>query len=326
MRESAPHFLNMALVGVLLSAVALSGQTRPTGLSPSQQAAAETSEVQAPTREDATFQTLSRARRWNDVRELAEAKVLRDSTDTEALFWLGTARFQLGDATGSLFTLRSAQKLGMDTAELHIALGQAYYKLNQYSLFEEQMRLASRMDPKNGTPMYLRGFYRLSVKSDAGGALPLLQEAAKLQPHDAKILYELGYCLETSGRASEAKVSYQEAIDVVSKNEQVFAWPLQGMSRLLLNEDPQEALQFAKEAVAMQPGEATNHLAVAKADDRLGDLPDAVHEAREAAAESPTIAGTRYLLYRLYRRQGEAVLAEQELRIFEEINATYGPE
>ena len=272
------------------------------------------------------YTALSRAKRWKDVAEAALEAIGRNPTDTTALYWLGLSRLQLDDAPGALQALRSSQKLGLDTVDLHIQLGQVYYRLNQFLLFEQQMRIASQMNPQNGTPKYLLGFYRISIRSDVSGALADLSEAAKLQGDDPKVLYQLGYCLEMSGRSSAAKESYARAIDLLARSKQSFAWPSQGMARVLLNEDPQRALVFAQDAVAMTPDEPTNHLVLARVYDRLGSVPEAIREARAAADGSPTDAATRYLLFRLYRRAGDAIRAEQEMKMFNEINAIYGPE
>lgn len=274
----------------------------------------------------AIYSTLSRERRWRELEEFASTAAQKDASDVTALRWLGVARFERDEPISALQALRSAQKLGLDTADLHLELGQIYYKLNQFTLFEQQMDTASHLDPRNGTPKYLLGFYRLSVKSDASGALELLQRAAALQPDDPKTLYELGYCLEASGRSAEAKEQYARALDLVQKSGQTFAWPSQGMARLLLNEDPEQAVRFATDAVRMEPREPTNHLTLAKAYERLGDLPKAVTEARLAADGNPTSASIRYLLFRLYRREGQSALAAHESAIFEKINAIYGPE
>lgn len=276
---------------------------------------------------DATSYTaLSRAKRWREVADVALEAIGKNPTDTTAFYWLGLSRLQLDDTPGALQALRSAQKLGLNTVDLHIQLGQVYYRMNQFLLFEQQMQIASQMDSQNGTPKYLLGFYRIAIRSDVSGALADLNEAAKLQGDDPKVLYQLGYCLEMSGRSSAAKESYARAIDLVAKSRQSFAWPWQGMARVLLNEDPQGALSFAQSAAAMTPGEPTNHLVLARVYDRLGSLSEAIHEARAAADESPTDASIRYLLFRLYRRAGDAVHAEQEIKMFNEINATYGPE
>ena len=272
------------------------------------------------------YAALSRAKRWGELADLAQAALGKDAHDTDALYWQGVAHFELDDTLGALRALRGAQKLGCDTADLHIQLGQVYYRLNQFVLFEREMQVASKLDPLNGTPKYLLGFYRIAIKSDLSGALADLSEAARLQPNDPKVLYQLGYDLEMSGRSTEAKEHYKRAIVEVKAGKQSFAWPFQGMARLVLNEDPQAALQFARDAVLMTPGEPTNHLVLAKVYERLGDSAKAISEAQLAARGRPTDASTRYLLFRLYQRGGEKELASQELTMFDKINAIYGPE
>lgn len=273
-----------------------------------------------------SFEALAHQGEWGRVGELARATLASQPADTTSLYWLGAAQFQLGDTIGALRTLRAAQALGLTSAQIHLELGQVYYKLNQFVLFEQQMEQALHLPPQDGTAQYLLGFYRLSVRSDVGGALALLRQAADLRPDDVKTLYELGYCLELSGASAEAKDLYLRAIGLAASSRHPFGWPYQGLARLLLNDDPHRAVQFAADAVRLEPEEASNHLVLAKSYERLGDIPEAVKEAREAARRDPATASIRYLLFRLYRRQGELAQADRELKVYHEIDTIYGPE
>ena len=242
------------------------------------------------------------------------------------MYWSGVARLQLRDFVGATRALRSAQKGGIQTAALHIELGHAYYGLHQYFLFEEQMRAASEADPKDSEPKYFLGLYHLTVLSDVGGALALFREAADLKPYDWKSVYQLGHCLELSGKPTEARQLYMQDIQLLEKNHEPFGWPYQGMARLLLDGDAQEALRYAKQAVEIEPGEYSNHETLAKAYERVANLQDAAAEGRAAAVESPNNASLRYFLFRLYRRIGDGASADRELATFKRLNAVYGTE
>lgn len=272
------------------------------------------------------YAVLSRTKRWGELANLAQTASGKDANDTGALYWLGVARLQLDDTSAALRALRGAQRLGCDTADLHIQLGQVYYRLNQFVLFKREMQIASKLDPTNGTAPYLLGFYRIAIESDLSGAFVDLSEAARLQGNDPKVLYQLGYDLEMSGRSGAAKDYYERAMAQVKASKQSFAWPFQGMARLFLNEDPPTALRYARDAVQMAPTESTNHLVLAKVYERLGDPLSAIREAKAAALGRPTDASTRYLLFRLYEHAGEKELAQRELTMFNKINAIYGPE
>jgi Flp pilus assembly protein TadD len=257
---------------------------------------------------------------------LSERNIGKNASDAMAFYWLGIARFQLHDAIGATMAFRTAEKLGQNSAKFHEALGLAYYDLNQFFLFEQQMESASKLAPKDFAPRYFLGLYRLSIKSDTQGALRFFREAVELNPTDWKSLYQEGYCLELSGDSAQARLFYSRSMSEVERNHEPFGWPFQGMARMLVGENPQQALRLAQEAVRIEPQEYSHHMTLAKAYAELRDLPNAISEAKAAESLSPNLATVRYLLMRWYRQAGDLHKAEAELQMFQKLNAVYGPE
>jgi Flp pilus assembly protein TadD len=272
------------------------------------------------------IEDLVRQKRWPEVAALAQTMTQAVPDSTTPFYWLGTARLQLHDSIGAVQALRSAQKRGLDNPLLHEELGLAYYDLNQFVLFEQEMEKAAQSDPKDFRPKYYLGLYHLTVRSDINGALAFLDQATQLKPDDWKSLYEEGNCFEKLGRSAEARQYYLRSITSVEGSGQPFGWPFQGMARLLLENDPHQALTFAQKAVEAEPNEYSNHLILAKVYQRLNNLPDAIREAREAVSKNQTDAPSRYCLFILYRQSGERISAQNELTAFQNLNAVYGPE
>ncbi len=279
-----------------------------------------------PAEAGAKIANLARQKQWKDVAVLGQELALKSPYNPYGFYWLGTARFQLHDPIRAVQAFRVAERLGLDSSVLDEDLGLAYYDLNQFVLFEQQMRKAFLQDPRDYRPPYYLGLYRLTIKSDIDGALTEFDKAIQLQPDDWKSLYQEGNCLEKLGRSTEARQYYSRAISSVRGSDQPFGWPFQGMARLLLETDPQEAVGFAKKAVEVQPDEYSNHLVLARVYKRLGNLPLAIQEAKLAAVQNPEDAATRYLLFMLYRQAGEHHASEIELEMFKKLNSVYGPE
>jgi tetratricopeptide (TPR) repeat protein len=267
---------------------------------------------------------LIQKKQWNEVVTLEEENFRKDPSNVSSVYWLGVARLQLRNFIGATQALRSAQRDALNTASLHLELGHAYYGLNQFVLFQQQMELASSLEPGNADPKYFVGLYRLTVLSDVSGALALFREATSLQPGDWKSLYQLGHCLELNGQRDEARQAYLRDIQLIEENHQEFGWPYQGMARLLIEENPEEALRFARKAVETEPGEYLNHFVLAKVQEKLGKQQDAIAEARAAVDQNPTDASLRYFLFRLYRSTGNVTSAKSELTTFEKLNEVYG--
>jgi tetratricopeptide (TPR) repeat protein len=274
----------------------------------------------------AAIRELIQQKEWSEASAAAEEALQKNPADVNVMYWLGVMRLQLHDYIGATRALRSAQKGGIQTAAMHIELGHAYYGLHQYLLFEEQMRTASELDPKNHDPKYSMGLYRLHVLSDVAGALILFREAAELQPDDWRSPYQVGYCLELSAQPAEARQVYLQDIQLLERKQESFGWPYQGMARLLLEEDTEEALRYAKLAVDVEPGEYSNHLTLAKVYEKMGNFKNAVAEGRVAADQNPTDASVRYFLFMLYRRAGDLGSAEREMAVFNRLHAVYDSE
>jgi tetratricopeptide (TPR) repeat protein len=265
---------------------------------------------------------LARSKRWEEVAALADQNHRQNPADPTALYWLGISRLKLHEPVGSVQAFRAAEKLGLNSALSHEGLGLAYYDLNQFFLFEQQMKKAAALDPRDSTPYFYLGLYRWTIRSDVAGSLAFFEKAVQLHPDDWKSLYQAGNCLEQLGKLSEAHDRYTKAISLVEKNGDAFGWPYQGMARLLLDEKPEAALGFAKKAVSLQPDEYSNHLILAKVYERLGNLPDAIRAAETATALSPNDSTSRYALYKLYR-QAEDPRAAQALKAFQEVKTLY---
>jgi tetratricopeptide (TPR) repeat protein len=301
---------------VLLSAAALAAQSS-SGKAPLPDAPEEG--VSGP---GGDISELARAKRWKEVAALAERNHHQSPADPTALYWLGISRLKLNEPVESVQAFRAAEKLGLNSALSHEGLGLAYYDLNQFFLFEEQMKKAAALDPHDATPYFYLGLYRWTIRSDAPGALEFFDDALRRHPDDWKSQYQAGHCLEQMGKLGEARDRYTIAIALVQKNGDPFGWPYQGMARLLLDDKPEEALDFAKKAAALQPAEYSNHLTLAKVYERLGNLPDAIREAEFATAQNPNDSTSRYALYKLYRQAGDA-RAAGALKSFQEVKTLY---
>jgi tetratricopeptide (TPR) repeat protein len=267
---------------------------------------------------------LVRQKRWQEAAELGKALTAKHPDDQGLQYWLGVACWRLQDPIDAIKALRSAERLGMDTANLHMVLGLAYYDFHQFVLFEAQMEKAAKLDPQNFEPLYTLGRYFEANKGDFTGALGLLDKALQLNPDHTMTLYNRGYCLEMLGRRDEAMETFRRAIDLIEKNIEAFSLPYQGMARLLLDSDPNGALWFAQRAVQVEPNVDSNHATLSKVYERLGKLSPAVQELQAAVRLSPNKSSLHYVLFRLLNKLGDENAAQEELNTFNELNAIYG--
>jgi tetratricopeptide (TPR) repeat protein len=279
-------------------------------------------QVISPAKQYPEIAELVRANKWKDVIALTGELHRADPADPTVLYWAGTAHLQLHEPTAAVQAFRSAERLGLDTALLHVGLGLAYYDLNQFGLFQEQMKKSAAWDPNDSKPYYYLGFYQWTIRSDPSAALDFFDKAIHLAPDDWKSVYQSGNCLEQLGRLDDARSRYETAIGQLNKSGAQFGWPYQGMARLLLDENPQRALELAKKAVQLEPEEPSNHLTLADVYQRLENLQEAIQEAQIAISKNPNDSKAHYALFKLYR-QADDPRAKSELDVFKQTKALY---
>ena len=261
---------------------------------------------------------------WEQAARLTEELVQENSDNPVLHYWVGVVRWQQGDRIAAVQALRLAEQLGLDTAVLHKTLGMVYYRMHQFILFKRQMEQATALDPEDHQPHYHLGRYFESVRNDFQRALEFFEKATELNPDHTESVYYKGYCLEILERKGEALRSYEAAVHLSENNRERFSWPYQGMARLLLDKNIEQALGWARKAVELQPELDANHLVLAKIYGRLGKETEAIEELQEIVRLNPRHTAAHYRLFRLYKRLGQPEQAQAELSLFEKLKAVYG--
>lgn len=263
---------------------------------------------------------------WAEAGELVGELIQKDPTNPRWQFWQGMVRFEGNDPINAIAAFRSAERLGLDTEGLHKALGLTYYVIHQYILFEQQMDKAIKMDPNDYEPVYYLGRYYETTRNNFSRARDFFDRAVALNPNDTKSTFNRGYCLEMMGRLDDARTSYEKAIQLVELNHERYSWPYQGMARLLLTSDPEQALHFAEKAVNLEPNLDSNHLMLAKVEERMQKIPEAISELQIVTRLNPNSAPPHYALARLYKRIGNPQAEHAQIDEFNKLNSIYEPQ
>jgi tetratricopeptide (TPR) repeat protein len=267
--------------------------------------------------------TLARQQRWSEAATQVEALLKQHPDDSQLFYWRGVVRFQMKDNIGAIMAFRSAERLGLNTAALHKSLGLAYWRIHQYGLFERQMERVIQLNPLDYEPYYDLGRHYQSIRDDCTHAEDLLQKAIQLKPDDPKIIFSRGVCQEMLGHRQDAMSSYVEAMHWVETKHEKYSWPFQEMARLLLGQDPQQALKLAQRAVELEPELDAAHQILAKVEDALGKYPEAIAELLTVARLDPSNPSPHYSLFVLYKKTNDPEAAQAQLKQFDELNTLY---
>ena len=267
--------------------------------------------------------TLVTQRRWDEVLKVALGGLSEKPDDPMLHYWAGVARFHQRDFVQAVLSLRSAEKLGLDTAAFHEALGLTYYAIHQHVLFLQQMEAAIRAEPASPEPYHYLGRYYEHDVNDYLKAISYFDKALERDAGDFKSLHFRAFCLQMLGRDEEARTGYEAAIRRINAGGEKFGWPYQKLAELLIPTDLQAALQYARKAVELEPAVEANHLVVAKVYESRGDLDAALREYLEAARLRPNDPAIRYLLVRLYKKKGDSAAAAEQLKLHEKLRSIY---
>jgi tetratricopeptide (TPR) repeat protein len=271
--------------------------------------------------------SLAARKDWRGVANAAGAWARQRPLDPMAYYWLGVALWQGDDKTGSIYALRRAEVLGLNTAFLHKSLGLAYYSINQFILFRRQMEKAAELDPKDPQPHFQIGRFLESVPHDYAQGLEYFQKAVILDPGDGRSAAYRAYCLEMLGRSDQAREGYETSVRLLEARGDKFSWPYYRLAQMMLvaNDAPQ-SLVWARRAVALEPDAAINHYVLGKLHMQMNHSGEALEELRAAVRLDPKSTAAHYLLASVYSVLGREEEARAERVMFSRLKSAYGAE
>jgi len=272
----------------------------------------------------AEIRALLSSRDFPVAEKQADELIRREPGNFEGYFWRGFVALQQENGYDAVRFLRRAELLDANVWVLKL-LGVSYYTVRQYRLFTLMMDQALQKQPSDFAPYYYLGRYYASEQiGDFYKATEYLRKAVRYNPQHYRSYYYLGYCAESLRRITEAEHDYQQSLQFAQAAGTEFALAYEGMSRLrLLENKPQDALDYAKGAVKLSPEAASSHKALAKAYDALGRPDDAIPEWELAAKFDPTDASPYFHLYRTYLASGDEAKAKAAYAKFKRLSATY---
>lgn len=267
---------------------------------------------------ESSLEQLVRQQDWGAALRVADELISADSADANDYYLAGVARWQAGDKVGSIQAFRSAERLGLNTAYLRKALGLAYFDVNQFRLFKQQMEKAIAIDANDPQPFFHLGRYHELVRNDFQSALGFFEEVLKRNPKHAESHYFRGYCLANLHRTSEAMAAYRKAAAMDLPKA------FHGLVRLMQDTDPEAALVWARRAVESEPEQAEGRFLMAQVLWRMKQSSAALQAVEHAIKLAPDHVEAHFLAHRIHRQLGNTADAGRALATFKQLRASYG--
>jgi tetratricopeptide (TPR) repeat protein len=150
------------------------------------------------------------------------------------------------------------------------------------------------------------------AKEQYGVAAEHYKRAIAKAPNTRNLHYALGHALYQSGDFKEALKEYQLELQI-NPYSYMACWEA---ARILINDDPTEAVTLSTRALEMSPNLSPAYLVRGRALLQLKDLDKSLKDLKKAAALDPNEPTVHYQLARVYRGLGLKEQAEQENAIF----------
>jgi tetratricopeptide (TPR) repeat protein len=233
---------------------------------------------------------------------------------------LGYATFRSHDFRSSIKSLSKSLSLNADNPEAHKILGLDCSFVGRYDLAETELREAIRQKPDVAEYHYFLGRVFYST-----GVLPLAKkefdEAIRLQPSNMKAYDNLGLTMEALGDKEAALRNYAIAQRLNEEQKLQSEWPYVNMSAYFNHQEkPDQAIQYARKAVATNPNSAMAYFEMAKAFRTKAQWKECAECARKAIVLNPRNSDFYYVLGIALRKLGDAKGSAAAMETFGKIH------
>ena len=283
---------------------------------PAQHPNSQKSGASSPAHPEDTFQKIEAlvSSRQFDAAERLFQQELPAGNAASRYLRLGSIYFDHREWSRAAAALQKSVEFNSHNDRAHLLLGLTWRELKKPEDAEAELQKAVRDNPSSETNAYLAG-HQLIVDEKYEAALAYLYRAVQLNPADAAALRALGMAQARLGSYGLAESYYRKAVEAAGTTPDAAAAHIDLAYLLLLGHDPakaEEALRCAQRATQLNPSSPDARYLAGKALFKLGRIPQAVAELREAEKLRPDDSKPHFLLAQAYDRLGEKQKAGAE--------------
>lgn len=257
---------------------------------------------------------------------------------------LGFVFFQLGDFQGARRELKAASQLNPADKTARLFLARSLVELKDFDGALKLLIQLNREDPKNTEVLYTLGGVYSSLAEITMGKIQTVdpdsyllelvlgkvseikqvftdaaehyRRAIERAPDVPDLYYRYAHALWEAGDSSGALAAYNRALDRNSYDYRA-QWE---SARILLSDNPQEALRRANRALALKPDVAGAQIIRGRALLSLEKPNDAIEAFKKAIVLDPDDPTVHFQLARAYRQAGLTQEAQNENAIYERMD------
>jgi tetratricopeptide (TPR) repeat protein len=267
----------------------------------------------------ATIEGLIREARFADAEPQLVDYVAVHPQSSWGWYALGYSRFAQQKIGEAIKALAKSLELDLTNAEAHKILGRTLMIIGRFDAARVEFEQGLRYKPDSAELHYNLGKLH-SIQDNWPAAKTALEAAVKADPDYVEAIEALGFALEALGDDAGAVARYEQAVALNAARNGTFANAHVSLAAFYNRTDrPEKALEYAKEAIALDPKSDRGYFQKARADERQGRNEDAVVALNQAIALNPRASSYYYVLAGVYRRLGWTTDSQEALASFKRL-------
>jgi tetratricopeptide (TPR) repeat protein len=267
----------------------------------------------------AEFEAYIRDGKFKEVESLLGEYVKERPKSSWGWYALGYSLFAQQKIGDSISALAKSLELDIRNAEAHKTLGRNLMIIGRFDAAQIEFEQALRYKPDSAESCYNLGKL-FSIQDNWEPAKKQFEAALRIDPSYLEAIDGLGFALEALGDDPGALAAYRKAAALNEERRGTFASPLVNISAYYnRTDDPAKGLEYADQALALDPRSDRAWFQKGRASERLGKLDDAVTALERAISANPRASSYYYVLAGVYRRMGRSGDSQKALDTFKRL-------
>lgn len=282
------------------------------GVAPSRPTAAEGDDSER----ISAFEGYIREGRFQEVDPLLTAYLTEHPNSSWGWYALGYSEFAQKKIGASIQALSKSLTLDVTNAEAHKILGRDLMVIGRFDSARTEFEQAIHYDGKSAESHYDLGNL-FSLQDTWVEARKQFETAIQIRPGYVEAIDALGFAEENLGDDRAAVATYEKAVALNEQQHGSFVAAHVNLSAYYNRSgDAARALQYAEQALELNPKADTAWFQKGRAQEREGHIDDAVDSLNHAILLNGRSSSYYYVLAGLYRRLGKTEESQKALEAF----------